>query len=100
MKRRSFLLGIAGILAAPAIVRADILMPVKKVVWPASRIIVPMTNGVSLIQGIAVDRDNTYWIFDHTKGTVVHVSSDFTVLSTHPALGHSFVDRIPEGLEK
>lgn len=34
MKRRSFLLGMAGLIAMPAVIRVADLMPVKKIIMP------------------------------------------------------------------
>jgi len=34
MERRSFLKGVFGLIAAPAIVKSEILMPVKKIIMP------------------------------------------------------------------
>ena len=41
MKRRDFLLGLVGLVAAPAIVRIDNIMPVKLVQWSSTPILSP-----------------------------------------------------------
>ena len=44
MDRRSFLRGMVGIMAAPAVIKSGILMPVKEIIMPEYTVI-PISNG-------------------------------------------------------
>jgi hypothetical protein len=44
MERRSFLKGIIGLIAAPAIVKSEILMPVKEIIVPDGIVLKTITH--------------------------------------------------------
>jgi len=57
--RRGFLGGLFSALAAPAIVRAELLMPVRGIIMPVKQIIVPSYAGeIDLLNG----RDLAWWV--------------------------------------
>jgi hypothetical protein len=69
--RRRLLFGIASLIAAPAIVRAELIMPVKAIVLPPPRYPGELSLGRDLpywCDLLKFDKDPSLWVV-HRKGS-------------------------------